>query len=251
MRGGANGARVRLAPQKNWEVNQPADLARTLAKLDEVRTAFNATLSGGKKVSMADMIVLAGNAAVEEAAKRAGAPVAVPFTPGRTDATQDMTDVDSFAVLEPSADGFRNYVKADTGRPTPEMLVDRAQLLSLSAPEMTVLIGGLRVLGANFAGSAQGVFTKRMETLSNDFFVNLLDNDTVWQKASNGYEGRDRKSGAMKWTASAVDLTFGSNSQLRAIAEVYASNDGKEKFLRDFVAAWNKVMNLDRFDARR
>jgi len=251
MRGGANGARVRLAPQKDWEANQPADLARVLAKLEGLRKEFNDAQSGGKKISMADMIVLAGAAGVEEAAKRAGTTVRVPFTPGRVDATQEMTDVDSFAVLEPAADGFRNFAKANVDRPTPELLVDRAQQLSLSVPEMTVLVGGLRALNANYAGSSHGVFTSRPETLTNDFFVNLLDNGTVWKKTGNGYEGRDRKTGAPKWTATAVDLVFGSNSQLRAVAEVYASDDAKEKFVTDFVAAWNKVMMLDRFDARR
>jgi catalase-peroxidase len=251
MRGGANGARLRLAPQKDWQVNEPAELAKVLAVLERVRKEFNAAQAGGKKISLADLVVLAGSAGVEEAAKRAGHNLRVPFAPGRTDATQDMTDVESFAVLEPKADGFRNYVGHSTGRPLPELLVDRAQLLTLSAPEMTALVGGLRVLNANHADSKLGVFTDRPETLSNDFFVNLLDLGTSWRKsagAAERYEGVDRKSGQPKWTATAVDLVFGSNSQLRAIAEVYASEDGKARFVADFVAAWTKVMNLDRFD---
>ena len=249
MRGGANGARVRLAPQKDWAVNEPKELAAVLAKLEQVRGEFNASLGGGKKISLADTIVLAGCAAVEEAAKRAGTTVSVPFAPGRTDATQEMTDVASFGVLEPTADGFRNYARGGYDRPTPELLVDRAQLLELSAPEMTVLVGGLRVLGANVGDSKHGVLTTRPETLSNDFFLNLLDNGTAWKKTGDdAYEGRDRKSGAAKWTATSVDLVFGSNSQLRAIAEVYASAGGNDKFVADFVAAWNKVMSLDRFD---
>ena len=249
MRGGANGARVRLAPQKDWAVNEPKELAAVLAKLEQVRGAFNASLGGGKKVSLADTIVLAGCAAIEEAAKRAGTPLSVPFAPGRTDATQEMTDVASFGVLEPTADGFRNYSRGGYDRPTPELLVDRAQLLELSAPQMTALVGGLRVLNANVGDSKHGVFTTRPETLSNDFFLNLLDNGTAWKKTGDdAYEGRDRKSGAAKWTATSVDLVFGSNSQLRAIAEVYASAGGNEKFLADFVAAWTKVMSLDRFD---
>jgi len=253
MRGGANGARIRLAPQKDWEVNEPAELAKVLAVLEGVRKQFNEAQSGGKKISLADLIVLAGCAGVEEAAKRAGHDVRVPFAPGRTDATQELTDVASCAVLEPKADGFRNYVRGDSGRPTPELLVDRAQLLTLSAPEMTVLVGGLRVLNANFADSRLGVFTQRPETLTNDFFVNLLDIGTVWQKSPGGqdsYEGRDRKSGQVKWTGTSVDLIFGSNSQLRAIAEVYASDDARQKFVQDFIAAWSKVMNLDRFDLK-
>ena len=249
MRGGANGGRLRLAPQKDWAVNEPAELAKVLKTLEGIRRDFNAAQSGGKKISLADLVVLAGCAGVEEAARRAGHDVRVPFFPGRTDATQEMTDVASFAVLEPAADGFRNYVKPGVTRPAPEMLVDRAQLLTLSAPEMTVLVGGLRVLGATFADSSHGVFTRRPETLTNDFFVNLLDNGTVWKKLEeNSYEGRDRESGQTKWKATAVDLVFGSNSQLRAIAEVYASDDAKQKFVADFVAAWTKVMNLDRFD---
>jgi catalase-peroxidase len=249
MRGGANGARVRLAPQKDWAVNEPKELAAVLAKLEQLRGEFNASLGGGKKISLADTIVLAGCAAVEEAAKRAGTTVSVPFAPGRTDATQEMTDVASFGVLEPTADGFRNYARGGYDRPTPELLVDRAQLLELSAPEMTVLVGGLRVLNANVGDSKHGVLTTRPETLSNDFFLNLLDNGTAWKKTGDdAYEGRDRKSGAAKWTATSVDLVFGSNSQLRAIAEVYASAGGNEKFVADFVATWTKVMSLDRFD---
>ncbi len=251
MRGGANGARIRLAPQKDWAVNEPAELAKVLKVLENVRKEFNDAQTGGKQISLADLIVLAGGVAVEEAAKRAGHDVRVPFTPGRADATQELTDVESFAVLEPAADGFRNYVREGADRPAPELLVDRAQLLTLSAPEMTVLVGGLRVLNANFADSKHGVFTKQPETLTNDFFLNLLDNGTTWKKSSgaaDAYEGSDRKSGARKWTATSVDLVFGSNSQLRAIAEVYASSDGKDKFVKDFVAAWTKVMNLDRFD---
>ncbi|POA99164.1 catalase/peroxidase HPI [Chromobacterium sinusclupearum] len=250
-RGGANGARIRLAPQKDWEVNQPEQLARVLAALDEVRQGFNRAQSGGKKVSLADLIVLGGCAAVEAAAKAAGFAVDVPFTPGRTDASQDQTDVESFAVLEPQADGFRNYQKKAFTAPAEALLVDKAQLLTLSAPEMTVLVGGLRVLGANAGQSRHGVFTQRPQALSNDFFVNLLDMGTVWQPVSDAhdvYEGRDRASGALKWTATRVDLVFGSNSQLRALAEVYAQDDAKEKFVRDFASAWNKVMNLDRFD---
>ena len=254
LRGGANGARLRLAPQKDWAVNQPADLTKVLAVLEGIQKEWNAAQAGGKKVSLADLIVLAGNAGVEAAAKRAGLDLTVPFAPGRTDATPEMTDVASFAVLEPTADGFRNYVGSSYDRPTPELLVDRAQQLTLSAPEMTVLVGGLRVLGANADGGKHGVFTTQPETLSNDFFVNLLDMGTAWSKSASGkdtYEGKDRKSGQLKWTATAVDLVFGSNSQLRAIAEVYASAGGKEKFAADFVAAWTKVMNLDRFDLGR
>ena len=250
-RGGANGARIRLAPQKDWDANQPAELAKVLPKLEKIQQNFNGGQTGGKKVSMADLIVLGGCAAVEAAAKKAGHEVQVPFTPGRTDASQEMTDVESFAVLEPTADGFRNYFREGVDRRAEELLVDRAQLLKLSAPEMTVLVGGLRVLNANFGKSHSGVFTKQPETLTNDFFLNLLDMSTDWQKSAKGknvFEGRDRKSGAVKWTGSSVDLLFGSNSQLRAIAEVYASADSQQKFVHDFVAAWNKVMNLDRFD---
>jgi catalase-peroxidase len=251
MRGGANGARIRLAPQKDWEVNQPAQLQKVLKTLEKIRKEFNAAQSGGKRVSLADLIVLGGCAAVEETAKKAGRKVAVPFLPGRTDASREQTDAKSFEVLEPKADGFRNYQKTRYAVTAEELLVDRAQLLTLTAPEMTVLVGGLRVLGANFGQSKHGVFTKRPETLTNDFFVNLLDMGTVWkpsQKDEDVFEGRDRKSGKPRWTGTRVDLVFGSNSQLRAIAEVYAQDDAQEKFVRDFVAAWNKVMNLDRFD---
>ncbi|MCY3001306.1 MAG: catalase/peroxidase HPI [Planctomycetota bacterium] len=249
LRGGANGARLRLAPQKDWDVNEPAELKATLAKLEQIAADFNASAAGGKKVSLADLIVIAGNAGVEEAAKRAGVTVDVPFAPGRTDATQEMTDVESFAVLEPKTDGFRNYSRGGYDRPAPELLVDRAQLLELSAPQMTVLVGGLRVLGANHKDSKHGVLTAKPETLTNDFFLNLLDNGTEWKKTGDdAYEGRDRKTGQVKWSATSVDLVFGSNSQLRAICEVYASKGGQEKFVKDFVAAWTKVMNLDRFD---
>jgi len=251
MRGGANGARIRLTPQKDWAVNEPTELASVLQKLENIQKDFNSAQSGGKKISLADLIVLAGCVAVEDAAKKAGFAVQVPFSPGRTDATQEMTDVASFAVLEPKADGFRNYVGAGTDRPTPEMLVDRAQLLTLSAPEMSVLVAGLRVLNINTGDSKSGVFTDKPETLTNDFFVNLLDMRTEWTKSASDehvYEGRDRGTGKVKWTGTAVDLVFGSNSQLRAIAEVYSSEDAKEKFVNDFVAAWHKVMNLDRFD---
>jgi catalase-peroxidase len=251
-RGGANGARIRLAPQKDWEVNQPAELAKVLQTLEKVQKEFNSAQSGGKKkVSLADVIVLGGCAAVEAAAKKAGLDVQVPFTPGRTDATQDMTDVESFAVLEPKADGFRNYYRKGLERPAEALLVDRADLLTLTAPEMTVLVGGLRVLNANFGQTELGVFTKRPGSLTNDFFVNLLDMNTEWKKSpmcEHFYEGRDRKTGAVKWTASGVDLVFGSNSELRAIAEVYGCNDAQQKFVRDFAAAWGKVMNLDRFE---
>ncbi len=250
-RGGANGARIRLAPQKDWEVNQPAQLASVLETLAGVQKAFNAAQSGGKRVSLADLIVLGGAAAVEQAAKSAGHDVEVPFSPGRTDATQDETDVESFAVLEPAADGFRNYLKAGCGVSAEEMLVDRAQLLTLTAPEMTVLVGGMRALNANFGQSAHGVFTKRPGTLTNDFFVNLIDMGTTWKavsKAEDVFEGRDRATGELKWTGTRVDLVFGSNSQLRALAEVYACDGSQKKFVRDFVAAWNKVMNADRFD---
>jgi catalase-peroxidase len=250
-RGGANGARIRLAPQKDWDVNEPARLAKVLEKLEGIRKEFNASAAGGRKVSLADLIVLAGGAAIEKAAKDAGVTVEVPFRPGRMDASQEQTDVESFAPLEPRADGFRNYVgpKRQFMRPE-EALVDRAQLLRLTGPEMTVLVGGLRVLGANAKGSKHGVFTARPGTLSNDFFVNLLDMATEWQPAGeNLYEGHDRKTQAKRWTATRVDLIFGSHSQLRAFAEVYAAADAKEKFVRDFVAAWDKVMNLDRFQA--
>ena len=250
-RGGGNGARIRLAPQKDWEVNQPAELAKVLAVLEAVQQGFNASASGGKQVSLADLIVLGGCAAVEAAAKQAGISVTVPFTAGRTDATQAQTDVESFAVLEPKADAFRNYVRQGLQGVAAELLIDKAQLLTLSAPEMTVLIGGLRVLGANAGQSAHGVFTKRPQTLSNDFFVNLLDMGTQWQKSASTdgvLEGRNRTSGELQWSATVVDLVFGSNAQLRAVAEVYATDDGAQKFVRDFVAAWDKVMNLDRFD---
>src|SRR5579859_6410111 len=262
-RGGANGARIRLAPQKDWEVNQPAELAKVLKKLEAIQKEFNGSQSNGnrsngnkggkkgKKVSLADLIVLAGCAAVEEAAKNAGHKVKVPFSPGRTDASQKQTDVHSFAVLEPAADGFRNYLRNGHHTPAEELLVDRAQLLRLTAPEMTVLIGGLRALNANFGHSKHGVFTNRPEMLTNDFFVNLLDMNTKWEpsSASEGvYEGRDRATGKIKWTGTRVDLVFGSNSQLRALAEVYGSDDAKGAFVKDFVAAWNKVMNLDRYD---
>jgi catalase-peroxidase len=255
-RGGANGARIRLAPQKDWEVNQPAQLQEVLPTLEAIQRDFNASQTGGKKVSVADLIVLGGSAAIEKAAKAAGQDVKVPFTPGRMDASQEQTDVDSFAPLEPIADGFRNYLRG-TQRVSPEeLLVDRAQLLTLTAPEMTVLVGGLRVLGANAGQSTHGAFTKRPETLTNDFFVNLLDMSTRWQPSAGFedvyeegvYEGRDRKTGEVKWTGTRVDLIFGSHSQLRALAEVYACADSKEKFVKDFVAAWTKVMNLDRFD---
>jgi catalase-peroxidase len=249
-RGGANGARIRLAPQKDWESNQPAELAKTLRKLEAIQAEFNKSQSGGKKVSLADLIVLGGCAAVEEAAKKAGHSLKVPFSPGRTDTSQAQTDVNSFAVLEPAADGFRNYVGKVQHRPAEELLVDRAQLLRLTAPEMTVLVAGLRALNTNFGQSKHGVFTKRPETLTNDFFVNLLDMKTVWQATSTDgvYEGRDRATGEVKWTGTRVDLVFGSNSQLRAIAEMYACDDAKEAFVKDFAAAWHKVMNLDRYD---
>ena len=252
-RGGANGARIRLAPQKDWAVNQPAQLAKVLATLDGIRERFNGAQAGGKRISMAYLIVLAGCAAVEAAAKAGGHAVEVPFAPGRADASQAQTDVESFAPMEPQADGFRNYLQQTFRVPAEEMLVDRAQLLSLSAPEMAVLVGGLRVLGANVGGVRHGVLTERPGTLSNDFFVHLLDMGTRWQPSADGegiYEGRDRASGALRWTGTRVDLVFGANSQLRAIAEVYAQNDAGERFVQDFVAAWNKVMNLDRFDLR-
>ncbi len=250
-RGGANGARIRLAPQKDWAVNQPAQLQTVLQALEGIQQEFNSAQSGGKRVSLADLIVLGGCAAVEQAAKHAGFEVTVPFTPGRTDASPEQTEVKSFAVLEPVADGFRNYLKKQYSVSAEELLIDRAQLLTLTAPEMTVLVGGLRVLGANAGQSQHGVFTRRPETLTNDFFVNLLDMGTTWQAASEAgdvFEGRDRASGELKWTGTRVDLVFGSNSQLRAIAEVYGCQDSQEKFLHDFVAAWHKVMNLDRFD---
>ena len=255
-RGGANGARIRLAPQKDWEVNQPAALAKVLKKLEAIQKEFNGSRSNGnkaKQVSLADLIVLGGCAAVEEAAKRAGHKVKIPFSPGRTDASQKQTDVHSFAVMEPIADGFRNYLRNRSGQvlSAEELLVDRAQLLTLTAPEMTVLVGGMRALNANFGQTKHGVFTKRPETLTNDFFVNLLDMNTKWEPSSTSegvYEGSDRTTGKIKWTGTRVDLVFGSSSQLRAIAEVYACNDSKERFVKDFAAAWNKVMNLDRYD---
>jgi catalase-peroxidase len=250
-RGGANGARLRLAPQKDWEVNQPVELAKVLKTLEAIRSEFNSAASDGRKVSLADLIVLGGCAGVEQAAKKAGHDVKVPFTPGRMDASQAQTDVESFAVLEPIADGFRNYVKGKAPRPVEELLVDKAQLLTLTAPEMTVLLGGLRVLGANVGGSKHGVFTQRPGMLTNDFFVNLLDMRTEWKPVSGSadmFEGRDRKTGELKWSGTRVDLIFGSHSQLRALAEIYACADSKEKFVKDFVAAWHKVMNLDRFD---
>jgi catalase-peroxidase len=250
-RGGANGARIRLAPQKDWEVNQPARLAKVLKTMGGIQSAFNSVQKGGKKVSLADLIVLAGCAGVEKAAKNAGHNVTVPFSPGRTDASQEQTDVASFAVLEPKADGFRNYQKTRYAVSAEELLIDKAQLLTLTAPEMTVLLGGMRVLNANFGQTRYGVFTKRPETLTNDFFVNLLDMGTEWKAVSDArdmFEGRDRKTGKVKWTGTRVDLVFGSNSQLRALAEVYGSTDAQKKFVQDFVAAWNKVMNLDRFD---
>jgi catalase-peroxidase len=253
MRGGANGARLRLAPQKDWAVNDPAELARVLARLEAVQKDFNRSLAGGKKVSLADVIVLGGNAAIEEAAKKAGFSVQVPFTPGRTDATQAQTDIESFKVLEPAADGFRNYYTGTAGVSPAVALVDRANMLTLTVPEMTVLVGGLRALNANAGGSTHGVFTSRPGTLTNDYFVNLLDMGTKWSKSAKAdglYEGHDRKTGAAKWTATPVDLVFGSNAELRAVAEVYASADGKDRFVKDFVNAWTKVMNLDRFDLR-
>ncbi len=250
-RGGANGARIRLAPQKDWEVNQPAELAKVLQKLEAIQTDFNAAQSDGKRISLADLIVLGGSAAVEAAASRSGHDIKVPFSPGRTDASQEQTDVDTFVVLEPTADGFRNYIRKGQSGSAAEQLIDKAQLMTLTGPELTVLVGGLRALNANVGKSAHGVFTKRPETLSNDFFVNLLDMRTKWQKSTSTegvLEGRDRTSGELKWTATVVDLVFGSNSQLRALAEVYACNDAQQVFVRDFVAAWTKVMNLDRYD---
>jgi catalase-peroxidase len=250
-RGGANGARVRLAPQKDWAVNQPEQLARVLAKLEGIQKAFNAAQKGRKKVSLADLIVLGGCAAVEQAAKRGGHTVKVPFTPGRMDASAEQTDAASVAVLEPLADGFRNYLKGRYGVKAEALLVDKAQLLTLTAPEMSVLVGGMRVLKTNVGGTAHGVFTKRPGRLTNDFFVNLLDMGTEWKPVSKDaelFEGRDRGTGALKWTGTRVDLIFGSNSQLRALAEVYGSSDGERRFVADFVAAWDRVMNLDRFD---
>ena len=250
-RGGANGARVRLAPQKDWDVNQPAGLAKVLRTLETIQSEFNTSQSGSKKVSLADLIVLGGGAAIENAARDAGHYVSVPFTPGRTDASQEHTDIDSFAPLEPTADGFRNYLRGQQRLSAEELLVDRAQLLSLTAPELTVLVGGLRVLGANAGQFKHGVFTERPGTLTNDFFVNLLDMSTQWQPSAGSegvFEGHDRKTKELKWTATRADLIFGSHSQLRALAEVYACTDAKEKFAKDFVAAWTKVMNLDRFD---
>ena len=253
-RGGANGARIRLAPQKDWEVNQPAQLAKVLKTLEGIQKEFNSAQSGGKKVSLADLIVLAGCAGVEQAAKKAGHDVTVPFTPGRMDASQEQTDAASFAVLEPKADGFRNYQKTRYAVSAEELLVDKAQLLTLTAPEMTVLMGGMRVLKTNFGQTQHGVFTRKPEALTNDFFVNLLDMGTEWKAVSDArdiFEGRDRKTGEVKWTGTRVDLIFGSNSQLRALAEVYGSADAQKKFVQDFVAAWTKVMNLDRFDLAR
>jgi catalase-peroxidase len=250
-RGGANGARIRLTPQKDWEANQPAQLAKVLKTLEGIQSEFNKTASGGKKVSLADLIVLAGCAGVEQAAKKAGHGVKVPFTPGRMDASQEQTDVESFASLEPIADGFRNYLKGKYTVSAEELLIDKAQLLTLTASEMTVLVGGMRVLGANHGKSQDGVFTKRPEALTNDFFVNLLDMGTEWKAVSDAkdvFEGRDRKTSQVKWTGTRVDLVFGSNSQLRALAEVYGSSDAQAKFVHDFVAVWNKIMNLDRFD---
>jgi catalase-peroxidase len=250
-RGGANGARIRLAPQKDWEVNNPAELANVLRTLEQIQTKFNSSQTSGKRVSLADLIVLGGCAAVEQAAKNGGYDITVPFAPGRTDAAQEQTDVESFAVLEPRFDGFRNYLHSGEELPPEELLVERAYMLNLTAPEMTVLVGGMRALNANSGRSKEGVLTNRPETLTNDFFVNLLDMSTEWKpsaSAANVYEGSDRASGQVKWTGTAVDLVFGSNSQLRALAEVYAQDDSKEKFVRDFAAAWDKVMNNDRFD---
>jgi catalase-peroxidase len=247
-RGGANGARIRLAPQKDWAVNQPAQLAKVLKTLEGIQADFNKKATGGKKVSLADLIVLAGCAGVEQAASKAGISVKVPFKPGRMDASQAQTDVESFAVFDPIADGFRNYLKGKYPVSAEQLLLDKAQLMTLTAPEMTVLVGGMRMLGTNVGGAKHGVFTSKPETLSNDFFVNLLDMGTEWKAAGDVFEGRDRKSGKVKWTGTRVDLVFGSNSQLRALAEVYASADAKEKFVQDFAAAWNKVMNLDRFE---
>jgi catalase-peroxidase len=251
MRGGANGARIRLAPQKDWEINEPAELAGALQTLEKIQQEFNSLQAGGKRVSLADVIVLAGCAAVEQAAKAAGHDVTVPFAPGRTDASQEQTDVESFAVLEPTVDAFRNYFRPGERFPLEHGLLDRAYMLKLTGPEMTALIGGMRALDANFEQSKHGVFTDRPEALTTDFFVNLLDMGTEWsQSADNVYEGRDRGTGEVRWTATAADLVFGSHAQLRAYAEVYASDDAGEKFVRDFVAAWDKVMSLDRFDLR-
>ena len=250
-RGGANGARIRLEPQKNWEVNNPAELSKCLSSLEKVQNDFNATQENGKSISMADIIVLGGCAAIEKAAHNAGHDITVPFTAGRTDASQEQTDIESFSVLEPKADGFRNFIANGQERSSGELLIDRAHMLNLSAPEMTALVGGMRVLNANVSNDSTGVFTSKHETLTNDFFLNLIDMDIEWRKSSKSddlFEGFDRSSGAVKWTASAVDLTFGSNSQLRAISEVYASSDGKDHFVSDFVTAWAKVMNNDRFD---
>jgi catalase-peroxidase len=249
-RGGANGARIRLAPQKDWEVNQPIELAQVLQKLEAIRTDFNKGPAGGRKISLADLIVLAGCAAVEDAAKKAGHDVTVAFSPGRTDASQEQTDVESFAVLEPVADGFRNYQRAGIKTPAEELLLDRAQLLTLTAPEMTVLVGGMRALNAGVGQSGHGMLTGAPGTLTNDFFVNLLDMNVEWRPSSTEgiYEGRDRTTGQVRWTGTRVDLAFGSNSELRALAEVYASDDNRQKFVKDFIAAWGKVMNLDRFD---
>jgi catalase-peroxidase len=250
-RGGANGARIRLEPQKDWEVNNPSQLAKVLQTLESIQEEFNNTQSGGKQVSLADLIVLGGCAAIEQAAKNAGHQVTVPFNPGRADATQEQTEVESFGYLEPAADGFRNYKKSQYTVKAEEMLVDKAQLLTLTAPEMTVLVGGMRVLNTNYDQSQHGVFTTRPETLTNDFFLNLLDLGTTWKATSESgevFEGRDRKTGELRWTGTRIDLIFGSNSELRAIAEVYGSADSEQKFLNDFVAAWTKVMNLDRFD---
>ena len=250
-RGGANGARIRLAPQKEWEANEPPRLAKVLKALEQIQQDFNKSQSGGRKISLADLIVLGGCAAVEEAARKAGHNITVPFAPGRTDASQEQTDPTTFDVLEPTGDGFRNYRRAGDPLSPEARLLDRANLLKLTAPEMTVLVGGLRALNANHGQSKHGVFTDRPGTLTNDFFVNLLDMGTAWRPSAsdnNVYEGRDRATGQAKWTATAADLVFGAHSQLRALAEVYASDDGKEKFVRDFVKAWNKVMNLDRFD---
>jgi catalase-peroxidase len=252
MRGGANGARIRLAPQKDWEANEPAELAKVLKGLEAIQRAFSDSHAGSKKISLADLIVLAGCAAVEAAAKKAGHDIKVPFAPGRTDASQEQTDVESFAPLEPTADGFRNYLRTGVKTPAEELLLDRAQLMTLTAPEMTVLVGGMRALNANVGQSRHGVLTGNSGILTNDFFINLLDMGIEWRPSSTEgvYEGRDRASGQVKWTATRVDLVFGSNSELRALAEVYASDDNGRKFLNDFVAAWNKVMNLDRFDLK-
>jgi catalase-peroxidase len=253
-RGGANGGRLRLAPQKDWPANQPEQLAKVLATLEKIQSEFNSAQTDGKKISLADLIVLAGSAGVEQAAKNAGHSITVPFTPGRMDASQEQTDVESFGFLEPVADGFRNYLKTRYRVPAEALLIDKAQLLTLTVPEMTVLIGGLRVLNTNVGQTPHGVFTKRPEALTNDFFTNLLDMGVEWKPVSDAneeFEGRDRKTGDLKWSGTRVDLVFGSNAQLRALAEVYASSDAQEKFVKDFVAAWTKVMNLDRFDVKR